>query len=461
VDSKYQVRFKNSDLGYLRGKLLEDLSREYFAVLLGKTEKINEYTIITVVDTIFLERSDYRKQSCTFLDIRKDFIHRVLVEVTSRYDVDTIVDVHTHPFSCDYVAFSGVDDRDEETFFSFLREHFDNVSYASIVFSQEQYSARVWVLENDHVVAKSALLKTQTRLESISSTVDDMPDDTTYEQAALQDKHGIFHRSALTLGLDVMRSIMGNQVVTIVGLGGLGSVIAEHIIHMGFHHVNLIDHDTLELSNMNRIVGAYYEDAIQNASKVDVVKRHLSAINPHAHINALRNNIYDKEVEQTIALSDWIVLATDNHSSRMKAQELSVQYFVPLISAGVNITVNNNTIEDMSGEVITTRVGDQLCLKCLKRINPIKVASEIHPEEMVRSELVNRGYVTGKDIKEPAVKTLNTLVATFAVEMLVNQYTGFREHVPILVYEGNVHMSVYQDYESVQRRNMQCDLCNI
>ena len=72
-----------------------------------------------------------------------------------------------------------------------------------------------------------------------------------------------------------------------------------------------------------------------------------------------------------------------------------------------------------------------------------------------------RSYVTGKDIKEPAVKTLNTLVATFAVEMLVNQYTGFREHVPILVYEGNAHISVYEDHESVQRRNKQCDLCDI
>ena len=166
-------------------------------------------------------------------------------------------------------------------------------------------------------------------------------------------------------------------------------------------------------------------------------------------------------MEGVLALSDWIIVATDNHSSRLRVQQLSVQYFVPLLSVGVNITVKKNTIEDMSGEVITARVGDYLCLQCLHRINPIKVASERHPDHMIREELVKRGYVTGQDVKEPAVKTLNTFVATMAVETLINQYTAARRHVPILVYENNGSMSLYEDKESVRQRNKHCFLCNI
>ncbi len=162
-----------------------------------------------------------------------------------------------------------------------------------------------------------------------------------------------------------------------------------------------------------------------------------------------------------LALSDWMIVATDNHSSRLKSQELSVQYFVPLLSVGVNITVKESKIEDMSGEVITARVGDYLCLNCLHRINPIKVASERHPDKTIREALVKRGYVTGKDVKEPAVKTLNTFLATMAVEVLINQYTEVRRHVPILVYENNGSMSIYEDRESVQQRNKHCFLCNI
>ncbi len=120
---------------------------------------------------------------------------------------------------------------------------------------------------------------------------------------------------------------------------------------------------------------------------------------------------------------------------------------MPLLSVGVNITVKDKKIEDMSGEVITARVGDRLCLQCLHRISPTKVASERHPDQGIREALVKRGYVTGSDVKEPAVKTLNTMVATLAVEALLNQYTGVRRHVPILVYENNGAMSLYEDRE--------------
>ena len=465
--SRYLIKFKYGDLDYLRSRLLEDLSREHFAVLLGKTQKIDGYTIINVIDLLFPAQSDYNQQSVAFLRIKKDFIHQSLVELTSRYDVDTIIDVHTHPFTQASVSFSATDDGDEKTFFQFLNEKFEGIKYASIVFSQRRYSARVWTFSNGSnrsgrsIVAKSAALKTQTSRENIVSSDFHEYTDEQYEKTAVTERDGFFNRSALVLGLDVMRTIMHDQVVSIVGVGGLGSIVAEHLIHMGFHEINLIDPDVLEMSNLNRVVGAYYEDAQQKRDKVDVVRRHLTKINPKATVQAYKRDVHDREMEKVLALSDWIIVATDNHSSRLRVQELSVQYFVPLISVGVNITVKDSKIEDMSGEVITARVGDYVCLSCLNRINPIKVASERHPDQTIREALVKRGYVTGMDIKEPAVKTLNTYLATMAVEVLVNQYTDVRRHVPVLVYENNGSMSIYEDRDSVQQRNKHCFICNI
>jgi molybdopterin/thiamine biosynthesis adenylyltransferase len=459
--TRYLIKFKQGDLDILRSRLLADLSREHFAVLLGKTRKINGSTVITVIDILFPARTDYHQQSVAFLQIRKDFIHQVLVELTSRYDVDTIIDVHTHPFSQAHVAFSATDDGDEHTFFHFLKDTFAHLHYASIVFSQHRYSARVWTLAHGSLVARRALLKTQTSREDIASADFREATEEHQEKNALAEVGGMFHRSALVLGLDVMRDIMHHQVISLIGVGGLGSVIAEHLIHMGFCEINLIDPDVLEVSNLNRVVGAYYEDARQQRPKVDVVKRHLTRINPNAKVLAYQCDVHDKEVESVLALSDWMMVATDTHASRLKAQELSVKYFVPLLSVGVNITVKDKTIEDMSGEVITARVGDYLCLSCLHRINPLRVASERHPDQTIREALVKRGYVTGVAIKEPAVKTLNTFLATMAVEVLINQYTDARRHVPILVYENNGSMRMYEDRESVQQRNKHCFLCNV
>src|SRR5947209_4807290 len=459
--SRYRIKFKHGDLEGLRARLLAGLSREHFAVLLGKTQKIDGYTIINVIDLLFPDQSDYNQQSVAFLRIKKDFIHKALVELTNRYDVDTIIDVHTHPFSQGRVAFSATDDGDEQTFFQFLHETFAGIHYASIVFSQSRYSARVWTLSSGSIIPRSALLKTQTSREHIASADFREYADEKYEKTAVTSAEGFFNRSASVLGLDVMRKIMHDQVISIVGVGGLGSIVAEHLIHMGFHEINLIDPDVLEMSNLNRVVGAYYEDAQQKLYKVDVVKRHLTRINPQATVLACKRDVHDKEVERALALSDWMIVATDNHSSRLRVQELSVQYFVPLLSVGVNISVKDNKIEDMSGEVIMARVGDWLCLNCLNRINPIKVASERHPDKTIREELVKRGYVMGKEIKEPAVKTLNTYLATMLVDVLINQYTDVRKHIPILVYENNGSMSIYEDKESVQLRSKQCFICHV
>jgi molybdopterin/thiamine biosynthesis adenylyltransferase len=459
--TRYLIKFKHGDLADLRERLLEDLSREHFAVLLGKRQRINGYTIINVIDFLFPARADYDQQSVAFLRIRKEFIHQALAELTSRYDVDTIIDVHTHPFSPAHVGFSATDDGDEKTFFRFLKETFEGVRYASIVFSQSRYSARVWTVNNDSIVARKALLKTQTRPENIASADFREERDERYEKMVVTGDDGFFHRSTLALGLEVMRAIMQDQVISIIGVGGLGSVVAEHLIHMGFHEINLIDPDVLELSNLNRVVGAYYEDAEQKRPKVEVVRRHLTRINPRATVLACQKDVQDPEVESVLALSDWLIVATDNHASRLKAQELSVKYFVPLLSLGVNISVEGKHVTDMSGEVITARVGDYLCLQCLNRINPIKVASERHPDQGIREALVKRGYVTGMDVKEPAVKTLNTFLATMAVEVLINQYTEAQRHVPVLVYENNGHMRIYEDHESVQHRNKRCFLCNV
>ncbi len=453
------IRFKLGDLAELRSRLLADSSREQFAVLLGKTQQINGHTVMTVRDMLFPGRADYAEQSLASLQIKKDFIHRVLIELMGRADVDTIIDVHTHPFVRGSVVFSGTDNQDETTFFHFLHTTFAGVHYASIVFSQAQYSARIWTWQNQAPVPRKALLKTQTSREGMVSADGDTVSPT--RRKGVGDLNELFQRNTLALGLDVMRAITRDQIIALVGVGGLGSIIAEHLIHLGFQELHLIDPDLLEISNLNRIVGAYYEDAQQKRAKVEVVKRHLTGINPAAVVHAWQQDVHDPAMAEVLALSDWIIVATDNHSSRLVAQRLSLHYFVPLLSVGVNITVRGQQIEDMSGEVITARVGDGLCLQCLGRIHPIKVASERHPDPILREELVKRGYVSGMEVKEPAVKTLNALVATLAVETLVNQYTEREPHVPILVYEHNGAPCIYEDTTSLDARNKHCFLCEV
>ena len=111
----------------------------------------------------------------------------------------------------------------------------------------------------------------------------------------------------------------------------------------------------------------------------------------------------------------------------------------------------------MSGEVIIVRLGDRLCLNCLGRVSPTKIAAETIDELGV--ELARRGYVNGRDVKEPAVKTLNALLGAMTVDVLINQYTQRQAHTPVLVYENNGLPCIYPDRESIAQRRKDCFHC--
>lgn len=453
------IRFPQGMFPELRSRLLAERERETFALLLGKRTVAEGLCVIRVVEIVHPGPEDYDAQSLMSLRFKREFVYKQLVRMQEREDIDTVIDVHTHPFCQREVAFSGVDDRDEIDFKQWLNDTLDNVSYASIVLSQSDYAARVWEMDEGRPLAAPARLKTQVVAEGWPCAETDENESTTLDACEMET--GFLARSTLALGLDAMRRIVTDQTIAVVGVGGLGSVIAENLIHLGFSVIQLIDPDRVEITNLNRIVGAYYSDAIQNRLKVDVVGEHLQKINPMARVEGHAIGIEDEAALAVMMRSDWMIVATDNHFSRFRAQKIAHQLGVPLISAGVNITVEDGEITDMSGEVIIARSGDGLCLNCLGRINPTYVAADEHKGLLIGEELVRRGYVAGHEVKEPAVKTLNSTVGALAADMLLNQYTQRQAHVPIWVYENNRQFSIYPDQAlELEVRRDTCYYCS-
>lgn len=456
------IRFAQGAFAALRARLRADAPREAFAVLLARRETVGEQVMLKVIETRYPQAADYLAQEGAHLRLRRDYVHQVLCEVNERWDVDTLIDVHTHPFCPVGAAFSGVDDADEQRFLRFLDETFEGLHYASIVLSASDYAARLWQMDQGRTVAEPARIRTQTAGEGWPGA--ELPAaaaDAELLRAATDGQSSFLARSVLALGLENLRRIVQGQTIALVGVGGLGSLVAENLVHSGFHDLHLIDPDVLEVSNLNRIAGAYYEDARQQRLKVEVVQRHLQAINPNARITAHPRNVGDEDLQPVLASADWIVVSTDNHTSRFQAQQAAARYYVPLLSVGANITVTEGRITDMSGEIITARIGDRLCLHCLGRLNPIRIAAEQHPDAHVREQLVTRGYVTGQEVKEPAVKTLNAMLAALAVDTLINQYTDRQPHVPVLVFENNRQPTLYADWDSVARRPKNCFTCGV
>lgn len=470
------IKFPHTFLSQVRSDLLSDLSREQFCILLGKRVDFQGGFCINVLQVLNPGPDAYKSHSLGHVSPKKEFVMYALSELQERFDIDCLIDVHTHPFAHRSVSFSGIDDRDEINFLKFVNENFDDIHYASIVFSQEEYEARYWAFDGGKASASPMTIKTPTIGEGITNSKAYHRDLSRIDPELASD--GFLNRTALALGHETLKAIVDPSSIMIVGVGGLGSVIAENLVHMGFEKLVLVDDDVVEKSNLNRIVGAYWKDAEVATPKVEAVARHLQAIRPSVQIRCEQKKIEDLEVDAEIASLDWLILATDNHSSRFAAQELAFRLFIPFVSAGVAITVEDGVISDYSGEVIVVRPGDRFCLTCLNRLNPTKIAFErasdlalaeqslegstTSQQTELRPDLERlKGYVSGANVKEPAVKTLNSVLGALAVEQLIDQYTGRTEQQPILVYERNKQSAVYGDLESLKNRKKDCITCGI
>ena len=76
--------------------------------------------------------------------------------------------------------------------------------------------------------------------------------------------------------------------LVIVGVGGIGSVVAEMLTRCGIGKLILYDYDKVELANMNRM---FYLPSHEGLAKVEAARRSLNDINPDTEIEVFNHNI--------------------------------------------------------------------------------------------------------------------------------------------------------------------------
>ncbi|MBT0724451.1 molybdopterin-synthase adenylyltransferase MoeB [Rosenbergiella sp. S61] len=144
--------------------------------------------------------------------------------------------------------------------------------------------------------------------------------------------------------------------VMIVGMGGLGCIVATYLASSGIGRLTLVDPDTVSLSNIPRQI-LFTEDDCGKA-KVDVAKQQLALRNKDCHIVTYPYAIDDSEIWfERCAEHDMIIDCTDQLYSRQQINRLCFTTSVPLIS-GAAIR--------MEGCVISfTWKKDEPCYECL------------------------------------------------------------------------------------------------
>ena len=169
-----------------------------------------------------------------------------------REDV-VLVEAHSHPLAPEGVTFSPIDDQGQAEIVEYLSDAMPARAYGAVVVGHRAVQGRVWRDVGDAVSAPlDRILVTGDVLERWPG--DGSPQagssDTSTQPPARSD------RQVRAFGPEGHKRIASSRVA-IVGLGGIGSIVAQQLAHLGVQDVVLIDDDPIEDTNLNRLVGGH------------------------------------------------------------------------------------------------------------------------------------------------------------------------------------------------------------
>lgn len=146
-----------------------------------------------------------------------------------------------------------------------------------------------------------------------------------------------FHRLSLLIG-DKAEAALGETKVIVFGLGGVGSWCAEALVRSGLGNITLVDHDTVDITNINRQSQAVTGTIGQ--LKTDALSARLKEINPDCAIASIPEYFScPKDCREKIAQrfgipgTDYIIDAIDSIESKLDLIECAGHFGVTIFSS--------------------------------------------------------------------------------------------------------------------------------
>lgn len=140
-----------------------------------------------------------------------------------------------------------------------------------------------------------------------------------YSRHILLDEVGIDGQERLT-----------NAHALVIGAGGLGSPVALYLGSAGVGRITLVDHDTVDLTNLQRQVA--HTTARIGQPKVESAFQAIAAINPDVRVNALQRRADAALLDELVPGADVVLDCSDNFATRQAVNAACVRHHKPLVS---------------------------------------------------------------------------------------------------------------------------------
>ena len=131
------------------------------------------------------------------------------------------------------------------------------------------------------------------------------------------------------IGIEGQAQILASHAL-IVGAGGLGSPVALYLGSAGVGHITVVDHDSVDMTNLQRQIAHTMERVGQ--PKVLSMQTAIAAINPDVQVTPIMLRADAALLDTLVAQADVVLDCSDNFATRHAINTACVKHRKPLVS---------------------------------------------------------------------------------------------------------------------------------
>lgn len=129
------------------------------------------------------------------------------------------------------------------------------------------------------------------------------------------------------------QTLLGEKHVLVLGCGGLGGSVIEHLVRLGIGRMTVVDGDRFEEANLNRQLLATKTTLGEN--KALAAKERALAIRPAMHVQAVPCRFEAANASGLLEGIDLVMDGLDSPSDRMLAERICGERGIPIVHGAV------------------------------------------------------------------------------------------------------------------------------
>jgi hypothetical protein len=434
--STISVRTTRRDWDRLREHLFTDDGNENAAVLFcGRATRLTNERLL-VQDVLPVPEDAYAARLPYHLEVAPRFFNTIVDHCLDRQAVPLIVHSHRQGYQPRY---SVSDDAGERRLIPVLNDLLPGADASTLLLNEQGVAGRRLV--GDRFVPMRELTVIGRHITAYRLDGNDPPIPLT---------EFVWDRQVRIFGTAGQQRIAALRI-SIVGVGGIGSTVAEQAVRAGIRRVTLIDPESLEATNIPRVFGATHRDI--GKPKTAIIARHLKRLG--AEVQVIKDTAIRQPVLEKLRHEDLVFSCVDNDRTRAILNRFAHQYLVPVVDVGIRLDARGERMQAAAGRVSILGSG-LACLRCSHHISAERIRAESLPPEE-RRQLEREGYILGVDEPAPAIVSLNTVVAGLGVTAGLNLFvelTGGEQPLDQLYDATRGTVFVVQDIHESG-----CDVC--